>query len=106
MGFFDFLKQPDINQDIEEFKQYPDAILVDVRTPEEFNGGHIEGSINLPLQQIGQAASHIPNKNVKLYVYCHSGARSTQATAHLKQMGYTDVNNIGGISNYKGKVAR
>jgi len=41
-----------------------------------------------------------------LFVYCYSGARSRQAATMLGQMGYTKVNNIGGISSYRGKVER
>ena len=106
MGLFDFLKQDDINQGVEKFKNTKDAILLDVRTPEEYSDGHIPNSVNIPLQSIYKAEEEIEDKNKELFVYCHSGARSTQATNILKQMGYTNVNNIGGISGYKGEVER
>ena len=50
--------------------------------------------------------SVVDNKDTMLYVYCQSGARSRQATRILQGMGYTNVNNIGGIAAYSGKVAR
>lgn len=106
MGLFDFFKQNDINQGIEQFKNSKGAILVDVRTPEEYSEGHIPKSVNIPLQVIHMAETEIEDKNTELFVYCHSGARSTQATTILKQMGYTNVNNIGGISGYRGEVER
>ena len=106
MGLFDFFKQDDINQGIEQFKNTKDAILLDVRTPEEYSEGHIPKSVNIPLQVIHMAETEIEDKNTELFVYCHSGARSTQATNILKQMGYTNVNNIGGISGYRGEVER
>ena len=106
MGFFDFLKQPDINQGVEQYKTTSGAILLDVRTPQEYAEGHIPGGKNLPLQDIDKAAEIVDNKDAPLFVYCLSGARSRQAAAVLKQMGYTNVTNIGGIADYHGKVER
>ena len=104
MGIFDFLKQPDINKGVEEFNVTADAVLVDVRTPEEYSGGHIPGSRNVPLQQLDKMSAIAENKDMQLFVYCHSGARSRQAAALLQHMGYTNVHNIGGIAAYRGKV--
>ena len=106
MGFFDFFKQPDINQGIKDYQATPGAILLDVRTTQEYGGGHIPGSKNVPLQTIDKVVSVVENKDTMLYVYCQSGARSRQATSMLQGMGYTNVNNIGGIAAYSGKVAR
>ena len=106
MGIFDFLKQPNVNKGIEEFKQVADAVLEDVRTLEEYQEGHIPGSRNIPLQQLDKIADIAENKDTVLYVYCHSGARSRQATALLQHIGYRHVNNIGGIAAYRGKVER
>ncbi len=106
MSFFDFFKQPDVNQGIKEFQRTSGAVLLDVRTPEEYRSGHIPGSKNIPLQTIDRVGSVAENKDTALYVYCHSGARSRQAAGVLKQMGYTNVNNIGGIAAYTGKVER
>ena len=105
MGFFDFFKQPDINQGVKEYTATPGAVLLDVRTSEEYRGGHIPGSKNVPLQTIDKVASVAENKDTVLYVYCQSGARSRQATSVLQGMGYTNVNNIGGMAAYTGKVA-
>ena len=77
---------------------------MDVRTPEEYKDGHIPGSHNIPLQQLDKIDAIVENKDAVLYVYCHSGARSRQATALLQHMGYRHVNNIGGIAAYRGKV--
>ena len=104
MGFFDFLKQPDINQGVKEFNQREGAILLDVRTSQEYRDGHIPGSKNLPLQAIDKAADLVENKDTVLYVYCYSGGRSRQAAGILQHMGYSNVNNIGGIAAYRGKV--
>ena len=104
MSFFDFFRQPDINRGVTDFRNTPGAILLDVRTPQEYREGHIPGSQNIPLQAIDKAASVVENKNTPLYVYCHSGGRSRQAVQLLGQMGYRNVTNIGGIAAYRGKV--
>lgn len=104
MGLFNYFRQPDINQGVREFYQLKDAVLLDVRTPQEYRDGRIPGSKNLPLQTIDKIQSVVENKDTALYVYCHSGARSRQAVSLLRHMGYSNVNNIGGIAAYRGKV--
>ena len=106
MGFFDILRQPDINQGVKEYSATEGAVLLDVRTPDEYRQGHVPGSKNVPLQSIDKVADMIDNKATPIFVHCLSGARSRQAAAVLKQMGYTKVKNIGGISAYAGKVER
>ena len=106
MGFFDFLKQPDINKGVMEYRNTDEAVLLDVRTPQEYREGHIPGSKNVPLQQLDKISSVADNKNVPLFVYCYSGGRSRQAASMLQHMGYTNVQNIGGITAYQGKVER
>ena len=104
MGLLDFFKTPDISQGVREFQSTPGAVLLDVRTPEEYRGGHIPGSKNVPLIAIGDIASVIGGKDTPLFVYCYSGARSRQAASTLRRMGYNNVKNIGGIAAWKGKV--
>ena len=104
MGIFDFFKQPDINQGVQEYKNAAGAVLLDVRTPQEYREGHIPSSQNVPLQQLDKVEEVTENKDTVLYVYCRSGARSRQAVSLLKHMGYTNVHNIGGIAAYSGKV--
>jgi len=106
MGFFDLFKQPDIHKGIKDYRNIPGAVLLDVRTPHEYREGHIPGSRNIPLQTIDKVTSVAENKDTALYVYCQSGARSRQAASVLQHMGYTNVNNIGGIAAYSGKVER
>ena len=106
MGLFDFLSKPDINQGVEDFLKASGAVLLDVRTPEEYKEGHIPGSLNIPLQTIDKVESKVENKDTALYVYCRSGARSSRAVTQLHEMGYTNANNIGGIAAYTGEVER
>ncbi len=106
MGFFDLFRQKDINQGLLDFKAVEGAVLLDVRTAEEYRQGHIPDSINISLQTIDKVLLEISNKETPLFVYCYSGSRSGQAVNLLKGMGYTNVTNIGGISSYSGKVER
>ncbi len=104
MGFFDFLKGPDIGEGVREYNATPGAVLLDVRTPEEYREGHIPGSKNVPLQSLDKVTNFVNNQDTPVFVYCHSGARSAQAVSVLEGMGYTNVKNIGGIAAYAGKV--
>ena len=104
MSFFDFFRQPDINRGVADCRNTPGAILMDVRSPQEYREGHIPGSQNIPLQAFDKVGAVAENKDTPLYVYCHSGARSRQAVQRLGQMGHRNVTNIGGIAAYRGKV--
>lgn len=104
MGLFSFFRSPDITEGVRVFRNTVGAVLMDVRTPSEYRNGHIEGSVNFPLDRIMDVADAIGDKDTPIFVYCHSGARSAQATALLNRMGYKNVTNIGGIVNYKEKV--
>ncbi|GAA6743668.1 rhodanese-like domain-containing protein [Thermus antranikianii] len=73
------------------------AVVVDVRTPQEFAEGHVPGAINLPVEAIPQWADTLP-KDKPVYLYCRSGNRSRQAAEYLKRKGYTNLYNLeGGI---------
>ena len=106
ISIFGFLEHADINAGVQEFQKTEKAMLLDVRTKEEYEAGHIENSENIPLQQIEKVLDKITDKNTPLFVYCQSGARSSSATSALKQMGYLNITNIGGISSYRGKVVK
>ena len=106
MGFFDFLRGPGVDEGVKEYGETSGAILLDVRTLQEYREGHIPDSKNIPLQEIGQISVTVPEKDTPLFVYCHSGARSRQAVEELQRMGYLLVKNIGGIAAYTGKVER
>lgn len=106
MSFMDFFKRPDINAGVEEWQSNGDAVLLDVRSVDEYRQGHIEGSLNIPLQKIDSVQDSIPALDKPIYVHCLSGARSAQAASALLSMGYTNVTNIGGINSYRGKVVR
>lgn len=70
------------------------AMIIDVRSPAEFKGGHIKGAVNMPLQSLQANMSKIP-KNKTIITCCASGMRSGSAKSLLKAAGY-DVHNGGG----------
>ena len=74
------------------------AIIVDVRETDEYDSGHIDGSVNIP---VGNISSIDYDKDTKIIVYCVSGTRSANAAKELIEMGYTNVYNLdGGIINW------
>jgi rhodanese-related sulfurtransferase len=80
--------------------------LIDVRDPNEYKTGHIQGARNIPLTQIASAANGIP-KDKETYLICATGLRSAQATRILKKKGFTNLNNVaGGLKNWKGKIVK
>ena len=92
----------DINEYLKEKEN--NTILMDVRTREEYKEGHIPGSINVELDYIDSVTDVIKDKDSKIYLYCRSGHRSGIALNRMKELGYTDLTNIGGIIHYKGEL--
>jgi phage shock protein E len=74
------------------------AFLVDVRTPGEFAGGHVKGSVNIPLDTVTSQLSKFKNKK-NIIVFCQSGGRSGQAKTILEQNGFVNVTNGGTWNN-------
>lgn len=77
------------------------AVLLDVRTPEEFAEGHIEGAVNIPVQDLAQRAKELPGKADTYVVYCRSGKRSASAAEWLTANGYVKVIDLGAMSNWR-----
>ena len=81
--------------------------IVDVRTPAEFAGGHIQGAINVPNENIASSTvPALPDLDATILVYCRSGSRSAQAARKLLAVGYTNVIDFGGIINWPYGVVR
>ena len=75
------------------------ALIVDVRTPGEYSAGHFPGAVSIPLDTVEKRLSEFGNKHRTIVVYCRSGRRSGIAQQILKDAGYTDVRNGGGLSH-------
>ena len=82
-------------------------IVVDVRSLEEYNEGHIPNAISVPLETIeNEAETKLKNKDDLILVYCRSGRRSREAALKLIEKGYTNVIDFGGIQDWNGEVVK
>ncbi|MFV2029487.1 rhodanese-like domain-containing protein [Neisseria sp. S1] len=80
-----------------------DGIWIDVRTPQEFDKGHLQSAINIPVEHIGtQIATVSINKDMPINLYCRSGRRAETARKILRQLGYTRITNHGGYTDLLG----
>lgn len=95
------IKKLSMKQAKEKLDVDKDIILIDIRTHEEYDTGHIPGCIHIPLQElemrIGDVAPHLDQV---IYYYCRSGVRTLTAGAILDYMGYTNLYDIGGIIDW------
>ena len=83
------------------------VIVVDVRTLEEYNEGHIPNAISVPLETIeNEAEAKLKNKDALILVYCRSGRRSREAALKLIEKGYTNVIDFGGIQDWNGEIVK
>ena len=76
------------------------AVLIDVRTVEEYRAGALPGALNMPMQTIGVQIDRYYTKNDTFVLYCKSGQRSDMATRMLRQGGYLKTFNMGGIGDW------
>ena len=82
-----------------------DYIIIDVRTESEYQQGHIKNAINIPNESIDESVSDIlTDKDQLLLVYCRSGNRSKQASEKLAKLGYSNIYEFGGISDFPGEI--
>ena len=90
----------------ELMKSKPEALILDVRRPDEFEGGHIPGAVCLPNEEIqaGNVRDTLPDRDRLLLVYCRSGRRSREAAEKLAALGYTRVYEFGGILDWTGEI--
>lgn len=90
-----------------ELEKDKNIVLIDVRGKDEYRNGHIKGSINVPLDRVPLSlAQKVPDQNARIFVYCLSGGRSSQARSWMVQNGYKNVTNIGGITSWGGPIVR
>ena len=82
-------------------------IIIDARTQEEYDEGHIPGAILIPEYEIAnRAEKELPDKNQLILVYCRSGRRSKIAAEALAKLGYTNVKEFGGIIDWQYEVVK
>lgn len=101
--FFDSFKKEE-NTDLIDAIKSDNVAVIDVRTKAEYMNSHMEGSINIPLDEIPKSVDTIKTMNKTVVLCCASGNRSGQATRFLQGQGLTDVHNGGSwteVSNIK-----
>jgi len=76
------------------------AMLLDVRSPEEFFGRHLDGAISIPIQELSGRIGELGDKTDEIVVYCQSGNRSAMAKRLLESNGFTNVHDLGGIGQW------
>ena len=82
-------------------------IIIDARTQEEYDQGHIPGAIMIPEYEIAdRAEKEIPDKDQLILVYCRSGRRSKIASEELVKLGYTNVKEFGGIIDWEYEIVK
>ena len=82
-------------------------IIIDARTQEEYDDGHIHGAILIPEYEIAdRAEKELPDKNQLILVYCRSGRRSKIAAEELVKLGYTNVKEFGGIIDWEYEIVK
>ena len=82
-------------------------LILDVRTKEEYEEGHIEGAINIPNEVIpDEAESMLKDKGQTIYVYCRSGRRSKESCKKLCELGFSNIIDFGGIIDWKGEIVK
>lgn len=85
------------------YEMTQDTVIIDVRTPEEFATGHLEGAINIDVNSPDFRAQVMAlDPSGEYFVYCRSGNRSGQAINQMYQMGFTDMTNGGSVSEASG----
>jgi rhodanese-related sulfurtransferase len=76
------------------------ARLIDVRSVEEFESGHLDGAVNIPVDQLDGRLAELEPKDKGVVVYCASGFRSARAAKALSAAGFSEVGDLGAMSNW------
>jgi phage shock protein E len=81
-------------------------VLLDVRTPEEFAAGHVQGARNIPVQELAARLEELGSRQVRVGVYCRSGRRSAAAEALLRARGFERVSDLGDLERAHAAMQR
>lgn len=94
----------------QRIEQNDKIVILDVRTQEEFAQGHLPNAVLLPVDlieaQSAEVAKVLPDKDAEILVYCRSGKRAHRASQALADMGYTNIEHIGGIMDWPYEIVK
>ena len=101
------IKYVSMDEIVQIMNENSNYIILDVRTMQEYNEGHIPNAICIPNETISEnIINKLPNKEQLILIYCRSGNRSKQAAQKLKNLGYTNLIEFGGIIDWAGDVVK
>lgn len=80
-----------------------EIVLIDVREKDEWDAGHIQGAIHISLGELEAEADILKTlpKNLQIYTYCQSGSRAGRAEYKLRELGFSNVKNLGGVTEWQ-----
>jgi len=90
----------DLRQQAHVLVETEHGLLLDVRSQEEFAEGHVQGAVNIPVQDLPRRLSEVGSKDRPVVVYCAAGPRASRATRLLTDAGFTRVLDLGAMSNW------
>ena len=96
--YIEMITTNEVKKIIDNYEEYSDTVIVDVRTIDEYESGHLKGAVNVPVSEIKNIDI---SKDKKIVVYCRSGSRSNTAAKELIKLGYEKVYDMGGINDWK-----
>ena len=96
--YIEMITTNEVKKIIDNYEEYSDTVIVDVRTLDEYESGHLKGAVNVPVSEIKNIDI---SKDKKIVVYCRSGSRSNTAAKELIELGYEKVYDMGGINDWK-----
>ena len=101
------IKYVSMDEIVQIMNENSNYIILDVRSMQEYNEGHIPNAICIPNETISEdIINKLPNKEQLILIYCRSGNRSKQAAQKLKNLGYTNLIEFGGIIDWAGDVVK
>lgn len=96
--YIEMITTNEVKKIIDNYEEHSDTVIVDVRTLDEYESGHLKGAVNVPVSEIKNIDI---SKDKKIVVYCRSGSRSNTAAKELIKLGYEKVYDMGGINDWK-----
>jgi len=100
-GIFLYIRSRIMNKTIADYLK-KNALVIDVRSKPEYNGGHFSSAVSLPIDQFEARIKEMaPDQNRPVIVYCHAGSRAAMAEGILRKNGYTQVINARGFEAMK-----